>query len=54
VKRFQQVGLARSVGTRREDDARLELQLEGVVRPEVAKRDLSDDQPLVSPGAGSA
>jgi hypothetical protein len=45
VQRLEQVRLARSVRTRDEDEARLELEVELSVRAEVPEREVLNDQP---------
>ena len=45
VDGLEQVRLARAVGAGDEDEARLESELEPGVRPDVAERDVRDDQP---------
>jgi hypothetical protein len=45
VQRLEQVRLARAVRPRHEDEATLQLELEPLVRPVVAERELGDDQP---------
>jgi len=44
VERLEQVRLADAVRPDREDEARLQPELEPLVRPEVAERDVLDDQ----------
>lgn len=45
VQGLEQIGLARTVRAGDENEAGLELELEPGVRPEVAERDVGDDQP---------
>jgi len=45
VKRFEEVRLPGAVRAVQEDDTRLERELEGSVRAEVAEREPADDQP---------
>ena len=54
VERLEQVRLAGAVFADDEDDPRGELEIEGAVRAVVPERDAADDQPGLSPRAGSA
>jgi hypothetical protein len=45
MEALEEVGLARSIRADRQDEARLELELEARVRAVVAERERLDDQP---------